>query len=87
LGTLTYQGPDTVNQYRVVNVQYCKDTIDGDPHVVIRFSFSRDVFGSFMNDFLPILICSVIGYTTIFYNNFEVSAGTNLTLLLVLVTL
>jgi len=32
-------------------------------------------------------VCIVIGYTTIFYNSFEVSAGTNLTLLLVLVTL
>jgi hypothetical protein len=71
----------------VLSVQYCNGTVDGYYFVAIRFSFSRNLIGSFMTCFLPFLVCIAIGYTTIFYHSFEVSAGTNLTLLLVLVTL
>ena len=96
MGSLKYDGPATVKYYSVARVQYCTDTLADDDHnsadspvilIVIRFSFSRNLVGAIMNNFLPIVICTVIGYSTIYYDNFEVSAGTNLTLLLVLVTL
>ena len=87
LGNLTYNGPETVNKFLVKNVKFCNAIIDSSPYVVIQFTFTRNLMGSLLNDFLPFLICIVIGHTTIYYENFEISAGTNLTLLLVLVTL
>jgi hypothetical protein len=87
LGNLTYSGPATVNKFLVQDVKFCNATYDDGPYVVIQFTFTRNLMGSLLNDFLPFLICSIIGHTTIYYNNFEVASGTNLTLLLVLVTL
>jgi hypothetical protein len=55
--------------------------------IIIQFTFTRNLMGSLLNDFLPFLICSIIGHTTIYYNRFDLALGTNITLLLVLVTL
>jgi|688.fasta_scaffold1568794_1 hypothetical protein len=87
LGNLTYSGPPTVNKFLVKSVQFCNATYADGPYVIIQFTFTRNLMGSLLNDFLPYLICSIIGHTTIYYNSFEVAAATNLTLLLVLVTL
>jgi hypothetical protein len=87
LGNITYSGPPTVNKFMVKSVKFCNATYSDGAYVIIQFSFTRNLMGSLLNDFLPFLICSIIGHTTIYYNNFEVAAGTNLTLLLVLVTL
>jgi hypothetical protein len=48
---------------------------------------SRDLTGSFLSNFVPFIICIVIGHTTVYEKNFRISAATNLTLLLVLNTL
>ncbi len=85
--TLTYNGPDSVAMYMISNPQLCTDDVENAPYVVIQFSLNRDIVGSLLNDFLPVLLCVVIGHTTNYYNNFEVAVATNLTLLLVLVTL
>ena len=87
LGNLTYDGPPTVNKFMVKNVKFCNAIFDRQPYVVIQFAFTRNLMGSLLNDFLPFLICIIIGHTTIYYSSFEVASGTNLTLLLVLVTL
>ena len=80
--------PASVSQFMVYSVEYCNGTSKGGtPYIAIRFSFSRNLMGAFLTIFLPYTVCIIIGYTTVFYNSFEVSAGTNLTLLLVLVTL
>jgi hypothetical protein len=55
--------------------------------VVIKFTFNRDISGSLMVDYLPVLIAVVVGHLTNYFNNFEVAVGANLTILLVLVTL
>jgi hypothetical protein len=55
--------------------------------VVIQFTFTRDLTGSFLTNFLPFIICIVIGHTTVYIKSFKISASMNLTLLLVLVTL
>ncbi len=85
--TLTYNGPDSVAMFMVSNPQLCTDAVENAPYVVIQLSLNRDIVGSLLNDFLPVLLCVVIGHTTNYYNNFEVAVATNLTLLLVLVTL
>jgi hypothetical protein len=85
--TLIYKGPTTVTMYKLSNPQLCTDTVDGTPYVVVQINLTREIIGSLLNDFLPILLCVVIGHATNYFNNFEVSAGTNLTVLLVLVTL
>ena len=86
-GTLAYQGPSTVLQYKVLNVELCSDTIDDVAVVFVQISLKRDLIGSLINDFLPIVLSIVIGHLTNYVNSFEVAMGTNLTLLLVLVTL
>jgi hypothetical protein len=48
---------------------------------------TRDLTGSFLGNFLPFIFCIIIGHTTVYQPNFKISAATNLTLLLVLVTL
>jgi hypothetical protein len=55
--------------------------------VLIQFTFTRDLTGSFLTNFLPFVICIVIGHTTVYIKSFKISASMNLTLLLVLVTL
>jgi hypothetical protein len=55
--------------------------------VVVKFTFTRDVSGSMMVDFLPVLLSVVVGHITNYFNDFEVATGANLTILLVLVTL
>ena len=54
---------------------------------MVQVSLTRDLVGSLLNDFLPVILCVVIGHASNYFNNFEVAAATNLTLLLVLVTL
>jgi hypothetical protein len=71
----------------VKDINFCNAVVDEQPYVVIQFTFTRNLMGSILNDFLPFLICIIIGHTTIYYESFEIAAGTNLTLLLVLVTL
>jgi hypothetical protein len=57
MGSLIYQGPNTVNQFRVYSVEYCTGTDDNnDPYVAIRFSFSRDLLGAFLTAFLPFMV-------------------------------
>jgi hypothetical protein len=74
--------------YLIKSPQLCTSQADdGSPIVVVQFSLSRDLVGSLLNDFLPVILCVVIGHASNYFNNFEVAAGTNLTLLLVLVTL
>ncbi len=51
------------------------------------FTFTRDLAGSLLVDFLPVLLSVVVGHLTNYFNNFEVAQGANLTILLVLVTL
>ncbi len=59
MGSLIYQGPNTVNQFRVYSVEYCTGTDDNnDPYVAIRFSFSRDLLGAFLTAFLPFMVCT-----------------------------
>jgi hypothetical protein len=87
LGNIMYSGPPTINKFVVNSVKFCNATYADGPYVIIQFTFTRNLIGSLLNDFLPFLICSIIGHTTIYYNKFEVALGTNLTLLLVLVTL
>ena len=48
---------------------------------------TRDLVGSLVNDFLPIVLSVIIGHLTNYMESFEVAIGTNLTLLLVLVTM
>ncbi len=55
--------------------------------MVVKFTFTRDVSGSMMVDFLPVLLSVVVGHITNYFNDFEVATGANLTILLVLVTL
>ncbi len=59
----------------------------GIPYVVVQFSLSRDLMGSLVNDFLPILLSMAIGHSTNYYNSFEIASVVNITLMLVLVTL
>ena len=42
-GSLSYLGPDTVQQYKVVRVEFCSDTIDTTPFVTIKIAFTRDI--------------------------------------------
>jgi hypothetical protein len=57
MGSLIYQGPSTVNQFRVYSVKYCTGNDDNnDPYVAIRFSFSRDLLGAFLTAFLPFMV-------------------------------
>ena len=48
---------------------------------------ARDLVGSLVNDYLPIVLSVIIGHLTNYMESFEVAIGTNLTLLLVLVTM
>jgi hypothetical protein len=89
LGNITYNGPPTINKFVVNTVKLCNSAYLEGPYsyIIIQFTFTRNLMGSLLNDFLPFLICSIIGHTTIYYNRFELAMGTNITLLLVLVTL
>jgi hypothetical protein len=71
----------------ITNAMLCADIASEIPYVVVQLSMSRNLVGSLLKDFLPVLLCLVIGHSTNYFNSFEVSAGTNLTLLLVLITL
>jgi hypothetical protein len=68
-------------------VELCSNTVDTTPFVIIKIAFTRDLVGSLINDFLPIVLSVIIGHLTNYMDSFEVAMGTNLTLLLVLVTL
>jgi hypothetical protein len=61
--------------------------VDTTAFVIIKIAFTRDLVGSLINDFLPIVLSVIIGHLTNYMDSFEVAMGTNLTLLLVLVTL
>jgi hypothetical protein len=64
MGSLIYQGPNTVNQFRVYSVEYCTGTDDNnDPYVAIRFSFSRDLLGAFLTAFLPFMVRTFFLYS------------------------
>ena len=69
---------------QVESVRFCEGETE---EVIVQFTFTRDLTGSFLTNFLPFIICIVIGHTTVYIKSFKISAGTNLTLLLVLVTL
>jgi hypothetical protein len=89
LGNITYSGPPTINKFVVNSVKLCNSAYLEGPYsyIIVQFTFTRNLMGSLLNDFLPFLICSIIGHTTIYYDKFEVALTTNLSLLLVLVTL
>jgi hypothetical protein len=55
--------------------------------VVVRITFARDLAGSLLVDFLPVVVSVLVGHLTNYFDNFEVATGANLTILLVLVTL
>jgi hypothetical protein len=74
-------------QYKVGLVELCSDTVNNAPVVFVQISLSRDLMGSLINDFLPIVLSIIIGHLTNYVNCFEVAMGTNLTILLVLVTM
>jgi hypothetical protein len=55
--------------------------------VLVRITFARDLAGSLLVDFLPVVVSVLVGHLTNYFDNFEVATGANLTILLVLVTL
>jgi hypothetical protein len=76
-----------VAQYNIEEHRLCSSFIGDRPAVVVHLIISRNIISSIMTDFLPVLMSMCIGHLTNYFNQFEVSIGTNLTILLVLVTL
>jgi hypothetical protein len=57
------------------------------PAIAAQFIIGRSCLSSMMTNILPALISVFIGHLTNYFQDFEVAVGTNLTILLVLVTL
>jgi len=79
--------PPNVAPFVMIDYKLCSATIDNRPVIYVQFIIGRNIIGSMMTDFLPILISVIIGHLTNYVKLYEVAAGANLTILLVLVTL
>jgi hypothetical protein len=76
-----------VDQFKIQNYQLCSAKLNDKSIICAQFIIGRNIIGSMIIDFLPILISMSIGHLTNYVKLYEVAAGTNLTILLVLVTL
>ncbi len=87
LGTFSFKASPSVDQYSILDYSLCTANSDDKPIVCAQLIIGRNIIGSMIIDFLPILISMSIGHLTNYVKLYEVAAGTNLTILLVLVTL
>ena len=85
-----FSEPDSspnVAPFVMIDYKLCSATIGEKQAIFVQFTIGRNIVGSMMTDFLPILISVIIGHLTNYVKLYEVAAGANLTILLVLVTL
>jgi hypothetical protein len=87
LGNFSFQSSSAVDQFKIQNYQLCSAKLNDKSIICAQFIIGRNIIGSMIIDFLPILISMSIGHLTNYVKLYEVAAGTNLTILLVLVTL
>jgi hypothetical protein len=75
----------------VREIRLCRDQgFDGylpTMNVVIVFVFERDLMGSLLNDFMPVVLAVVIGQLSNYFRHYKAAAASNLMVLLVVVTL
>jgi hypothetical protein len=87
LGSFSFKSSSSVDQYTFIDERLCSANLGGKPVIFAQFIIGRNIVGALLTNFLPIFISAFIGHITNYIKRFEIAAGTNVTVLLVLVTL
>jgi len=86
-GIFKFSSSKAVGEYIIQEFKVCSINTTNKPTILVQLIIGRGIISSMMTTFLPILISVSIGHMTNYFKTFEVGIGTNLTILLVLVTL
>jgi hypothetical protein len=89
-GQLSFNASSTVAQYLVVEARLCVRSSEDkskSQNVVVALVFERNLVGSMLNDFMPVVLAVVVGQLSNYFRHYKAAAAANLMLLLVLVTL